>query len=161
MVHLLGGVVVLHAAFGDASTITSIVRQKRQYLLVIRNFVPLLLYLIPSLARRTGVRRSIRGLNASCECWAESPTKLMFSYSQAVYTKPFVLMFLCLKIHTRPLVPMFSCLKYSPNPHVLMFSCLKIYTLSSCPSLSPINRNLRIRYPKCRMNHYFLPMFTN
>lgn len=33
-----------------------------------------------------------------------SPTKLMFSYTQAAYTRPFVLLFLCLKIFTRPLV---------------------------------------------------------
>ena len=33
-----------------------------------------------SLARQSGSRRSIRGHNASCECWAASPTKLVFSY---------------------------------------------------------------------------------
>ena len=47
--------------------------------------VGVLIYLKTSLARRAGARRSIRGRNAGCECWAASPTKLMFSFSQAVY----------------------------------------------------------------------------
>ena len=39
-------------------------------------------------------------LNASYECWAASPTKLMFLYSPTFYTLSYVLMFLCLKILT-------------------------------------------------------------
>ena len=49
-------------------------------------------------------------LNASYECWAASPTKLMFLYSPTFYTLSYVLMFLCLKILTCTRVFCFLCL---------------------------------------------------